>query len=51
LHVRVPVELTERLAAAAERGNVSLAVLVEQLLDRALTDHEPEQGELLDRAS
>jgi len=52
LHVRVPVELTERLAAAAERGNVSLAVLVEQLLDQALATHEPEQGALpLDKAS
>ncbi len=52
LHVRIPVEMTERLAKLAERENVSLAVLVEQLLGPALELHEPDQGELpLDRAS
>ncbi len=46
LHVRVPVEMTARLGQLAERENVSLAVLVEQLLNEALATHEPAQEEL-----
>jgi predicted HicB family RNase H-like nuclease len=46
LHVRVPVELVERLAAAAERSGVTYSVLIERLLDTALADHEPDQEEL-----
>ena len=52
LHVRIPAELAEQLAGAAEREGVALSVLLEQLLGPALAEHKPDQEELpMDRAS
>ncbi len=49
LHVRnVPDELYERLREQANARNRSISAEVIMLLDRALTDTEPSQAELLD---